>query len=115
MPDEDRFVAPVNGVVKDVSKNNCEITIKTDDGLILIVSVGLNFSDKLLETECLVNPNENINQGDLIWRIDIEKCRRQGSNVSAAVVLTNSEALPSFNIRYGRVKMLNQPVMTITI
>jgi phosphotransferase system IIA component len=91
------------------------VTIKTDDGLILIVSVGLNFSNEQLETQCLVSPKDDISQGQLIWTIDIEESQRQGNAVSAAVVLTNSDVLPSFNIRYGNIKSLNQPVMTITI
>jgi phosphotransferase system IIA component len=115
VPNENHFYSPVSGIVKDVSKNNCEVTIKTDDGLILIVSVGLNFSNKWLETECLVSPKENITQGQLIWTIDVEECRRQGNAVSAAVVLTNSDVIPSFNIRYGNIKLLSQPVMTITV
>lgn len=115
IPSENQFFSPVSGTVKDVSKNSCEVTIKTDDGLILIVSVGLNFSNEQLETQCLVSPKDDISQGQLIWTIDIEESQRQGNAVSAAVVLTNSDVLPSFNIRYGNIKSLNQPVMTITI
>jgi phosphotransferase system IIA component len=115
IPSQNKFVSPVEGVVKDISENNHEITIKTDDKMIIMVSVESDSADKLLDISSLVSPDDRVTPGTPIWDIDIEKYKKQGNNVTAAVILTNSESLPSFNIRYGEVKIISQPVMTVTV
>ncbi|MCD7741804.1 MAG: PTS glucose transporter subunit IIA [Ruminococcus sp.] len=113
-PSENRFVSPISGVVKDVSDSGLEVTIKSDDGLILIVSVGLSNPIDKLEAECKVQKNERVEVGGLIWEIDIDSYTSDENEVTAAVIVTNSSVMSSFNIRYGKIKQIGDSVMTIS-
>lgn len=115
-PVENCFLSPCAGVIKDVSDNSCEVTVKTDDGFILIVSVGSDSdSQQLLDVKCLVRPGDHVLHDTEIWNIDIDEYKDKGISVVAAVIVTNANNIPSFNISYGKVKKLDQPVMTITV
>ena len=113
-PSENRIVAPVSGTVKDISENEHEVTIKTDDGIILIVSIGYNSADESFEAHCLLDIGAGLMQGTLIWELDSEILNSE-SKLTAAVIVTNISELPTFNIRYGKVSRLDTPIMTISM
>lgn len=115
VPAENDFFSPVSGIIKDVSANNHEITIKSDDDLIIIVSVEPEHAGADFDICSKVQPGDHVMQGDSLWTIDINFYKESDNIITAAVIVTNSDSLPSFNIRYGRVKTVNQPVMTITV
>lgn len=109
VPSTGRFTSPAAGTVKDVSESGCDVTIKTDDDMILIVSVGYE-SAKRLKTECRVSPGEKVKASSVLW--DIPSGGRD-EKLIAAVIVTNSLTSPSFNIRYGKIKQAETPVMTL--
>lgn len=115
VPSEGNFVSPSAGVVKDVSASGCDVTIKTDDGLLLIVSVGYSSAKNTLKTECGVCPGDKVTHSTSLWTLDIAECERNGDHITAAVIVTNSVAGPSFNIKYGKLKNIDQTVMTIRL
>lgn len=117
IPSDNSIMSPVCGVVKDVSKNSREVTIKTNDGFVLIVSVGSDLAsvDQKLEVVCKVCPGDKVELTTEIWNIDIEGYRMRNIPVIAAVIVTNSINIPSFNIRYGKIKQHGQTVMTVSI
>ena len=77
--------------------------------MILIVSVGYE-SAKRLKTECRVSPGEKVKASSVLW--DIPSGGRD-EKLIAAVIVTNSLTSPSFNIRYGKIKQAETPVMTL--
>lgn len=115
IPTVNRFVSPSEGVVKDVSESGCDVTIKTDDGLLIIVSVGRESSRDPFRTECRVCPGDRVNHSSVLWDIEIMHYKEQGNSIIAAVIVTNSVTSPSFNIRYGKLKNIDQVVMTIKL
>ena len=117
IPSDNSIVSPVSGVVKDVSANSREVTIKSDEGFVLIVSVGSDLLsvDQKLEAVCKVSPGDKVDQQTELWNIDIEGYRMRNVPVIAAVIVTNSNSIPSFNIRYGKIKQRGQTVMTISV
>ncbi len=117
IPTDNGIFSPVNGVVKDVSENSREVTIKSDDGFVLIVSVGADLVSmgQKLKAECEVSPGEKVTLDTELWNIDIKDYRRQNVPIVAAVIVTNTGSIPSFNIRFGDIKQRTQSVMTITL
>ena len=110
IPTSGRFTAPAAGTVKDVSESGCDVTLKTDDDIILIVSIGCDPSAERLKAECEVKPGDRVTTSTVLWELE-----RSGKGVTAAVIVTNSLTSPSFNIRYGKIKQAETPVMTILI
>lgn len=110
IPSANEFVAPVSGEVKDVSANSHEITVKTPDNMLIMVSVEPQEPACELDISALVASGDTITQGQPLWNVV-----QPAAELMAAVIVTNSDSLPSFNIRYGKVTSFNQPVMTITV
>ena len=115
IPSGGRLVSPSAGVVKDVSSSGCDVTIRTDDGLLLIVSVGRQYSGERLMTECRVCPGDRVEHSSVLWELDAEHYIKQGNPVIAAVIVTNGNGTQAFNIKYGKLKNIDQAVMTIRI
>ena len=111
IPSSGKFTSPAAGTVKDVSESGCDVTIKTDDDIILIVSIGYDASDERLRAECNVRPGDHVTVSSVLWNITQKKKK----NITAAVIVTNSLTSPSFNIRYGVIKQADTPVMTILL
>ena len=111
--DKNSFNSPSAGVIKDISDNKHEITIKSDDGFILIVSVGADSDNNNIEADCLVNLADRVGPDTKLWDIDVDYYKEKGIDVIAAVVVTNTAEIPAFNINYGKIKDHCQPVMTI--
>lgn len=114
IPEEDIFISPVDGVIKDISGNMQDFTIKTEDGLIIIISVGFSPDGSETPTECFVSVGDEIKSGGKLFSIDLNSFKERGKYVYAAVVVTNLE-IRSYNVNYGRVKSLSQSVLTITV
>lgn len=109
-PSSGKFTAPAAGVVKDVSGSGCDVTIKTEDNLIMIVSIGIDSSADKLNVQCQVCPGERVTTSSVLWELADNE-----TDITAAVVVTNCLTSPSFNIRYGRIKQAETPVMTIMV
>ena len=108
LPSGSQLVSPDNAEVKDVSEDSRDITLKTDDGLILIVSLGASPDGCGFGPECTVKTGDMLKIGDVMWNIPEDM-----TAPPVAVVVTNSESLPSFNIIYGYLDEISQPVMII--
>ena len=111
LPSSGKFTAPAAGTVKDVSESGCDITIKSDDNMILIVSVGFESSGDRPVTTCKVGIGDKVTPSSVLW--DISAKESSGKALAAAVIVTNCLTSPSFNIRYGKIKQADSPVMTI--
>ncbi len=108
-PDTAELTAPADASVRDVSSDKKNLTLKTEDGLIMIISVDAGSDDNSFNSECLVKPGQNLKLGEPIFRLDSP----DPHSAAVALVITNSETLPSFNIIYGDVAEASQPVMII--
>ncbi len=115
IPSGGHFVSPSAGVVKDVSASGCDVTIKTDDGLLLIVSIGRQKAGEWLMTECRVCPGDRVEHSSVLWELEPEHYIKRGNPVIAVVIVTNSTGSQAFNIKYGKLRNIDQPVMKIKI
>ena len=114
IPSSGKFTAPATGTVKDVSESGCDVTIKTADDIILIVSVGYDACDERLKAECKVRPGDHVTTSSVLWNMEPGK-KRSAKSITAAVIVTNSLTSPSFNISYGKISKAETPVMTIML
>ena len=108
VPSNNKFVCPVSGEVKDVSENGFDVTIKTSDELIVIVSLGRE-ENKPIEAEACVQRGDIVSVGNELWKTDIND-----GTLVCAVVVTNCNG-KEFKINYGSVKQPGQPIMDISV
>lgn len=107
--------APADGIIKDISANGKDITLKSDDGLLIIIKLSSKVLGDELQAQCLVNVNDHVTTDTPLWDTDISEYKAKNIDVGAIVVVTNSSESSSFNIRFGKIKNTKQPVMTIVM
>lgn len=100
------FVCPASGEIKDVSENGLDVTIKTKDRLILIVSLARK-GGKPIDAEVCIQRGDIVSVGTELWKTDIS----DGTLVTA-VILTNSSG-KELDVKYGIVKQAGIPVLSI--
>ncbi len=90
-PTQDNVVSPFNGVVTTLFPTKHAIGITSDDGLELLIHIGLNTVQ--LEGEGftnLVNQGDRVKKGDTLLTVDIASIRSKGYSLVTPIVITNS-------------------------
>ncbi|MBC7329468.1 PTS glucose transporter subunit IIA [bacterium] len=109
--------APIDGVVSAVVKGGHALTIKDEDGLEILVHIGID-TVKLKGDgfKCFVKEGDKVKKGEKIIEFDMEKIERAGLPlVSPIVVITqNCEILPLNH--FGQlVQAAETPIIKVTI
>ncbi len=116
IPNSNDLSSPVNGTIIDIADKGLSMTIKTNDGLIVLINMVLNLTNsdvKLVNT--VVNVGDLVSQGDLLCSINLEEIVHRGYKPSIVVVVNNSEEFKTFSIRHGRVNKLDTAVLSYVI
>jgi sugar PTS system EIIA component len=97
-------VAPVSGALVKLFEGGHAFGIETDEGLELIVHVGLD----TIETrgngfEKLATEGDRVEAGQPIVRFDLDEIKNSGYDPVTPVVVTNPEDHPVSNLRTGEV------------
>lgn len=88
-PTDGRLLSPVDGVIATIAETRHAIGFTTDDGLEVLVHVGLDTVQLGGEGFRLhVQPGDRIRAGDLVAEIDLELLRARGLETLTPVVLT---------------------------
>lgn len=105
IPSENNVCSPVSGVVKNIANNNRAITVKTDDGLIVVIHLGTKFSNVAdFDTTLIkVAVNDRIEAGQIICQTDIKLAAEDGRDLTLLMIISNSDELKSFSVNYGKV------------
>lgn len=114
--DDEIIISPVKGTVKNTTNDGCEITIKTDDGLMILICLGMNLlknKDKCVEW--LVSVGDVVNIGEKLCTFTISNVMRNGFKMINAVVITNSERLKQFRTVIGKITDINMPIAFYTV
>ncbi len=96
VPSEGRFVAPVAGVLMAVVKSGHAYGIKTDDGVEVLVHIGID--TVRLNGEHFSSPVEKgqrVEVGDLLATVDLAAVAAAGYDTTTMVTITNTKALAS--------------------
>ena len=89
LPDEGKVYAPADGQVK-VFPTNHAITMVTNDGVKLIIHVGINTVN--LESKGFkpkVKSGDMVKQGQLLMDFDMKKIGKAGYSTETPVIITN--------------------------
>ncbi|WP_077616108.1 beta-glucoside-specific PTS transporter subunit IIABC [Caenibacillus caldisaponilyticus] len=92
IPEEGKVYAPVSGTVSALFPTGHAVGIKSDDGLEVLIHVGLNTIQ--LEGRHFykkVSQGDKVRQGDLLIEFDLDKVKEAGYDVTTPVVITNSD------------------------
>ncbi len=104
IPEDDEVKSPVDGEVVQVFDTLHAYSIRSDDGLEILVHIGLNtvelggegFSPK-------VKSGDRVAKGEVLCLADLKLIREKGYDIYTPIVITNSDELKSLDILKGKV------------
>lgn len=91
-PTNDMLYAPVDGTIKFVYPSGHAIGMTTDDGLELIIHMGIDTAELKGVFAPKVEAEQKVKKGDSLIGFDLKKLRSQGKDSAVIVVATNSAA-----------------------
>ena len=101
-PKDSRVVAPVAGVLKTVAKTGHAYGIKTDDGVEVLVHIGIDTVKMGGEGFTVaVTKGQRVNAGDLLATVDFDKVAAAGHPTVTVMTVTNSKKLASVTPHTG--------------
>lgn len=103
IPEDNEVKSPVDGEVVQVFDTLHAYSIRSDDGLEILVHIGLNtvelsgegFSPK-------VKTGDRVRKGEVLCVADIRLIKEKGYDIHTPIVITNSDDLKSFEILKGK-------------
>lgn len=115
-PLENKVYSPVTGKVVDVQDTFHAYAIHTDDGLDVLVHIGINtvalqgegFSPK-------VKTGDRVKAGDLLCVADLALIKQKGLPIYTVVLVTNMDLLKDFQVACGESVAGQTVAMTYTI
>ncbi|GGB80782.1 MULTISPECIES: PTS sugar transporter subunit IIA [Staphylococcus] len=91
-PTEGEVVSPINGKVDNIFPTKHAIGLQADNGLELLVHVGLDTVQLDGEGfEVLVESGDTVNIGDPLLRFDLNYIKENAKSVISPIIITNSD------------------------
>lgn len=115
MPQGEVVVAPSAAQVVSVFPGGHALVMKTDEGLELLVHIGLDtvdlngqgFAPMLIE-------GERVEQGQALIKFDLETIKKAGKELHTALIVTNKEIIEDFSLAQGGQAIAGEtPVMAV--
>ena len=98
-PSKGRVVSPVNGVMTLVFETKHAVTLVTDDGVEILIHVGLDTVNlKGEHFTAFVNQGDKVNIGDELLAFDIAGITAAGYDTTTPIVICNSDDFKSIEI-----------------
>ena len=99
-PTDSTVVAPVSGVLSTVAETGHAFGIKTDDGVEVLVHVGIDTVKMNGEGFAVaVKTNQRVSAGDTLVTVDFDKVKEAGYSTTTLMTVTNTMALASVTPR----------------
>ena len=115
-PQEGHFCAPIGGHVESVAQAKHAYTLLTDDGLDVLVHIGVDTVRMGGEGFVpRVSAGQYVKAGDVIADADLALIRARGLPATVAVLVTNSDMIADAEYTYGSVALGRDPVMRFCI
>ncbi len=112
IPTTGEFFSPASGVVTDVTATLHAYCITTDDGLEILVHIGIDTVELKGEGFTpLVKKGDRLTAGDALAHADLDFLKEKGYSTATAVVVTNPEKLKSFSILESPTAKAGSPAM----
>ena len=101
-PADSTVVAPVSGVLQTVAETGHAFGIKTDDGVEVLVHVGIDTVKMNGEGfDVKVKANEHVNAGDNLVVVDFDKDKEAGYSTTTLMTVLNTVAFASVTPKTG--------------
>lgn len=101
-PADSTIVAPVSGVLQTVAETGHAFGIKTDDGVEVLVHVGIDTVKMNGEGfDVKVKANEHVNAGDNLVVVDFDKVKEAGYSTTTLMTVLNTVAFASVTPKTG--------------
>lgn len=105
-PYEQKYYAPFDGEVVSVSEGKETVTLKSDDGLEVLLKIGIKTEEMNGDGfQIFLGAGSKVKTGDMIGRFDVSTMTRLGYAKTVAVVVTNSD-------NYSDMKVLSKGMTT---
>jgi PTS system beta-glucosides-specific IIC component len=113
IPEENQIIAPFDGTV-NVYDSKHAIGIASDDGIELLIHVGLNTVElEGRHFECGLKTDDRVKKGDILIGFDKEAIQKEGYPIITPVIVTNSDAFSVIeDATRGTVKT-DQPLLNL--
>ncbi len=96
-PTKGQIVAPFDGEISLVIDTKHAITVKSDDGLEVLIHVGIDtvkLNGKHFDVK--VNTGDAVKKGDVLSTFDIEAIKAEGYPITTPVIVVNTDEYSSF-------------------
>lgn len=101
-PTASTVVAPVSGVLQTVAETGHAFGIKTDDGIEVLVHVGIDTVKMNGEGFAVaVKANQHVHVGDLLVTVDFDKVKEAGYSTTTLMTVLNTVAFASVTPKTG--------------
>ena len=111
LPEANEVFAPISGTILNVFPTKHAIGIQTDNGLEVLLHMGINTVDLKGEPFTLyVEEGQRIARGQLIAVVDLEMLEKAGKKSDMIVVFTNRAAVKELAIRSNALVQANEVV-----
>ncbi|MDO5762436.1 MAG: glucose PTS transporter subunit IIA [Bifidobacteriaceae bacterium] len=101
-PADSTVVAPVSGVLQTVAETGHAFGIKTDDGVEVLVHIGIDTVKMNGEGfDVKVKANEHVNAGDNLVVVDFDKVKEAGYSTTTLMTVLNTVAFASVTPKTG--------------
>lgn len=111
LPEANEVFAPISGTILNVFPTKHAIGIQTDNGLEVLLHMGINTVDLKGEPFTLyVEEGQRIARGQLIAVVDVEMLEKAGKKSDMIVVFTNGAAVKELSIRSNALVQANEVV-----
>lgn len=113
IPESDDIHSPVDGTIVQVSDTLHAYGIQTEDGLDILVHIGVNTVELKGEGfESLVKEGDKVKTGDIIAKADLDFIKSKNYETYTPILVTNFDEVRSFSKNLGLAKAGETVVFT---
>ncbi|NEG89664.1 glucose PTS transporter subunit IIA [Bifidobacterium aerophilum] len=114
VPTESQIKAPVSGTLKTVAKTGHAYGIKTDDGVEVLVHIGIDTVQMNGDGFTVaVSKGQRVNAGDLLATVDFDKVKAAGYSTATIIAVTNTKKMASVTPLAGKDVTTGDPVIEV--
>ena len=114
VPNESQIKAPVSGTLKTVAKTGHAYGIKTDDGVEVLVHIGIDTVQMNGDGFTVaVAKGQRVNAGDLLATVDFDKVKAAGYSTATIIAVTNTKKMTSVTPLAGKDVSTGDPVIEV--
>ena len=105
VPESGMIFSPVSGIVADITDTKHAFCITTDDGVDVLLHIGINTVNLKGEGFCVVIKNgDKVAAGDKLAEVDLSVLKKHGLSFDTPVLLTEPEYFEITRVSTGKVR-----------